>query len=131
MQTTDVRNLILSTPLQEQAVTNNAVWPGANLIVRELSGKAGSDLVASCTDSKGKVDQTSLIAGVILETLRNADDPNKALVFGMDDGTDAPNPAYKDSLLSIGLGKVMSIAQQSINLSGLDAAAKVEDSKNA
>jgi hypothetical protein len=120
--------MILSTPLREEPVTIE-VWSGANLFIRELSGKAGADLIAQCTDADGKTDQTSLVAGIVLATLRNADDPNKALIFGFD-GQDAPNPAFRDGLMAIGLGNVMACANASIELSGLGQAA-VSQAKNA
>lgn len=128
METADVRNMILSTPLAEQAVS----IPGwnANLLIRELSGKAGSDLINACTDAQTqKVNQDALIAGVILATLRNADDPAKALVFSTDD-PNTPNLAFRDPLMATGLGRIMQVAMQSISLSGLDTASGIKDAKN-
>lgn len=121
MKTADVRSLILNTPLREETVTIPG-WDGANLLIRELNGKAGADLIAACTDANGKIQQDALVAGIILATLRNADDPNKALVFGYDD-RDEPNPAYRDSLMATGLGRIMECAKRSIKLSGLDETA--------
>jgi hypothetical protein len=129
MQTSDIRNLILSSQLKEQPVKVDA-WPGTNLIIRELSGKAGSDLISVCTDTKGNVDQESLVAGVVLATLRNADDPNKALVFAKADDGNSYDPAYRDALMSTGLGNIMAVANASITLSGLNQAANVDASKN-
>jgi hypothetical protein len=128
----DIRNIIFSSSLQEQTVTVPA-WAGVNLIVRELSGKAGSDLLASCTDPEtDKVDQTALVGAIILATLRNVDEPNKPLVFSVDGQPDTPNPIYRDQLMTtVGLGTIMQIATASIKLSGLDASVKVEDLKNA
>lgn len=128
MDTAAVRNLLLSTKLQEKAVAVPG-WEGANLIIRELSAKAGSDLVAAATDENGKVNQDAFIAGIILATLRNADDENKALVFGKD-GEDAPNPLYRDSLMATGLGRIMQVAKASIDLSGLNEAAQIDIAKN-
>lgn len=128
METADVRNMILSTPLAEQAV----IIPGwnANLLIRELSGKAGSDLINACTDAQTqKVNQDALIAGVILATLRNADDPNKSLVFSTDD-PNTPNLAFRDPLMATGLGRIMQVAMKSISLSGLDTASGIKDAKN-
>jgi hypothetical protein len=130
MDTAAVRNLLLSTKLQEKAVVVPG-WEGANLIIRELSGKAGSDLIAASTDADtNKLNQDAFIAGIILATLRNADDENKALVFGKD-GEDAPNPVYRDGLMSTGLGRIMQVAKMSIDLSGLNEAAQVDAAKNA
>lgn len=128
MNTADVRTLLLSTKLQEKRVIVPG-WESTNLIIRELSGKAGAELIAQCTDADGKIVQESLVAGVILATLRNADDPNKALVFGYEDRDEA-NPLFKDAIMSIGLGRVMSVAKASIDLSGLNESAQVEDLKN-
>jgi len=127
MDTLAIRQMILSTPLQEKPV----VVPGwsANLIIRELDGKSGSDLVAACTDTDGKVSQEALVAGIVLATLRNADDANKALVFCKDGAPNVYDPAYRDSLMSTGLGRIMQVANASIDLSGLGAASG-ESAKN-
>lgn len=139
MDTIALRQLILATPLQEQPVTiANWIDPVAqkpvNLLIRELDGRSGSDLIAGCTDVKtSAVDQDALVAGIVLATLRNADDPNKALVFSSDP-VNKPNdydPAYRDSLMATGLGDIMQVAQASIKLSGLDAAASTAQAKNA
>lgn len=132
LSTLDVRNLILSTPLREQPV-QIAGWESANLIIRELDGKTGAELMASVSDSSGKVNQEALVAGIILASLRNADDVNKALVFSADPENQPHvyNPAFRDSLMSTGLGRIMQVAQQSIKLSGLDASTAVADAKNA
>lgn len=131
MDTLALQQLILNTPLQEQSVSV-AAWPGANLIIRELDGKSGSDLMESVTDVASKsVDQEALVAGIVLATLRNADDPNKALVFSADP-INQPNtyaPAFRDSLMKTGLGNIMTVAQQSLKLSGL-ADTAVADVKN-
>ena len=129
-ETLDIRNMILNTPLVEEPIT----IPGwnANLIIRELSGKAGSDLINACTDQTTQsVNQEALVAGVILQTLRNADDPNKSLIFAQEGKPDEHNPAYRDQLMSTGLKKIMTVALQSIALSGLDTKATVKDAKNA
>lgn len=126
MDTADIRNGIFSTPLVEAPVTI-AGW-NYNLIIRELSGKAGSALIKSTSNDKGVVDQEALIAGIIMATLRNADDPQKSLIFGMDT-TDEPNPIYRDQLMGTGLSRVMEAAKQSITLSGLDDAAATAAAK--
>lgn len=130
MENADIRNMILNTPLVDQPVTVDG-W-NANLFIRELSGKNGSALVNACTDqTTQKVDQVALIAGVILATLRNADDPNKALVFSKPDSPHDYDPAFRDPLMSTGLGRLMQVALQSIKLSGLDTSAGIKDAKNA
>lgn len=131
MDTLSVRNLILQTPLREQPVVVSG-WEGANLIIRELDGKTGADLMAAVSDASGKVNQEALVAGIILASLRNADDPSKALVFSSDPANtpNAYDPAFRDSLMSTGLGRVMQVAQASIKLSGLDASTAVADAKN-
>lgn len=129
METADVRNMILSTPLAEIPVT----IPGwnANLLIRELSGNEGSELIDACTDQQTqKVNQKAMIAGVILATLRNADDPNKTLVFSTADDPNKPNLAFRDPLMSTGLGRLMSVALTSIELSGLNTATGIKDAKN-
>lgn len=76
----------------------------------------------ACTDQQTKtVNQDKLVAGAVLAALRNADDPNKALVFSADpvNKPNEYNPAFFDSLMSTGLGNLMNVAQQSLKLSGL------------
>lgn len=131
MDTASIRNMILSTPLREQPVTI-AEWAGANLIIRELSGSAGAALMSACSDASGNVNQDALVAGVVLATLRNGDDANKALVFSSDP-VNSPNvydAAFRDGLMSTGLGSIMAVAQASIKLSGLNNSATVADAKN-
>ena len=133
--TNSIRNMILTTPLLEQPVSitgweKDATGNDAHLIIRELDGKEGSDLIAACSDSTGKVNQEALVAGIILASLRNADDPQKALVFSFDGQPNVYNPAYRDGLMATGLGRIMQVAQSSIKLSGLDQSA-VSDAKNA
>lgn len=128
MNTADVRNLILNCKLAEQAVVVPG-WEGANLVVRELSGKAGSELISMVTDAEGIINQEDMIAGIILATLRNVDDGGK-LVFGYDDRDEA-NPNYRDSLMGTGLGRIMEVAKMSIKLSGLDEKTAVDGAKNA
>lgn len=137
MDTLSLRNMILSTPLAEEPVTvtgwnDPATSLPASLLIRELDGKAGADLVMACTDAATqKIDQEALIAGVVLATLRNAED--KALVFSSDP-VNKPNeydPAFRDSLMMTGLGHIMYVANLSIKLSGLDAAAATPAAKNA
>lgn len=132
METLDIQKLILGTPLREQSVSV-ATWPGANLIIRELDGKSGSDLMEACTNVATKsVDQEALVAGIVLATLRNADDPNKALVFSADP-VNQPHvyaPSFRDSLMATGLGNIMQVAQDSLKLSGLTDSAAL-DAKNA
>ncbi len=138
LDTIAVRNLILNASLLEESVTipgwdKAADGSATNLIIRELDGKTGSDLIAACSDANGKPNQDALIAGVILATLRNGDDPQKALVFAVDPASQ-PNtydPAYRDQLMSKGLGRIMQAATASIKLSGLDTAAATADAKNA
>ena len=132
MDTVAIRNLILSTPLQEQPAVV-AAWPGTNLIIRELSASAGAALMSAVSDSAGKVDQDALVAGIVLATLRNADDAKKALIFSSDpvNSPDVYDPAFRDNLMSTGLGSIMQVAQASIKLSGLDNSAAVKDAKNA
>jgi len=128
--------MIFSTPLQEKPVTidgwnDPATGAPANLIIRELTGAAGSELLTSCTDVSTKsVDQEALVAGIVLATLRNADDPNKSLVFALATDPNAYDPALRDPLMATGLGRIMEVAQASIKLSGLDEAA-AKDTKNA
>lgn len=138
LDTVSLRQLILSTPLAEQPVVI-AGWDTApdgsaiQLIIRELDGKSGSELIAACSDVKGAVNQEALVAGIILATLRNADDPNKALVFASDPAN-SPNtydPAYRDALMATGLGHIMAAAMASIKLSGLDVASATSAAKNA
>lgn len=137
LDTVSLRQLLLSSPLQEQPV----VIPGwdkaadgtpTNLVIRELNGKSGTELLAACSDSAGTVNQEALVAGIILATLRNGDDANKSLVFASDpaNAPDVYDPAFRDSLMATGLGHIMAAAQASIKLSGLDAAAK-DTAKNA
>jgi hypothetical protein len=128
MNTLDIRHLILSTPLREEPVTV-AGWESANLVIRELDGKRGAELIAACTDTSGNVNQEALVAGIVLATLRNADDPQKALIFCSAHDPNTYDPALRDSLMATGLGRIMHVATQSIKLSGLDAAA-VKEAKN-
>lgn len=137
MDTLSIRNMILTTPLQEEpaqvpAWKDPATGQPANLLIRELNGKAGSDLLSSVTDDAGNVDQNALVANIVLGTLRNADDPKKALVFCLDpeNDPDSPNLAFRDSLMATGLGSIMQVAQASIKLSGLDAATAKDAAKN-
>ncbi len=138
LDTVALRQLILATPLAEEPVVipgwdkNPADGTPTNLIIRELDGKSGAALIDACSDSSGKVNQEALVAGVILATLRNGDDPKKSLVFSSDpvNTPDVYDPAFRDSLMSQGLGHVMQAAKASIKLSGLDEAAK-DDAKNA
>lgn len=137
MDTANIRDFILSVPLQEQAVSipgwdKDASGNPVNLIIRELDGAAGSALMDKVTDSMTqKVDQKKLVAAIILATLRNADDPNKALVFSSDPANkpDEYNPAYLDGLMSRGLGRIMEVSTASLKLSGL-ADNAVADAKN-
>jgi hypothetical protein len=114
MQTADIRNLILTRPLKEQGVTI-AEWPDTSLIIRELSAADASAIVDGATGADGKTNQTALIASVVIATLRNAED--KSLIFA---------PTDRDALLATGLGPIMEVAQASIALSGLNAAAGTE-----
>lgn len=136
--TLSIQKLILNTPLRELPVT----IPGwdkdengnpVNLILRELDGHSGAALMNAVSDKEGNVNQERLVAGVILATLRNADDPKKALVFSADpvNAPDEYAPAFRDSLMSTGLGNIMNAAKQSIELSGLDSKQAVANAKNA
>ena len=129
MKTLDIRHMILSTPLREEAVTVPG-WEAAHVVIRELDGKRGAELIAACTDASGNVNQEALVAGIVLATLRNADDPHKALIFCHADDPNTYDPALRDSLMATGLGRIMQVATQSIKLSGLDAAAAVKEAKN-
>lgn len=137
MDTSALRDFILAVPLQEQAVSipgwdKDASGNPVNLIIRELDGKAGAELMDKVSDPKTKqVDQTKLVAAIILATLRNGDDPNKALVFSSDPASkpDEYNPAYFDSLMSRGLGRIMEVSTLSLQLSGL-ADNAVQQAKN-
>ena len=138
MDTTSIRTFILEVPLQEQPVTipgwdKDASGNPINLLIRELDGKSGSDLMSKVTDLKTQqVDQDALVSGIVLATLRNADDPNKALIFSSDpvNKPDEYDPAYRDALMSGGLGRIMNVAKASLELSGLGDNA-VADAKNA
>lgn len=130
MKTSDIRAMIFSTPLLEQAVSIPG-WDNCNLIIRELDAHSGSALLASCSDAAGNVNQESLVAGIVLATLRNADDPHKSLIFAKNDDPHEYDPAYRDRLMSLGLGRVMGVATASIKLSGLDQAAGTIEAKNA
>lgn len=121
------RNAILTTPLREKPV-EIAGWPDG-LIIRELSGKAGAALIKLCSDDKGNVDQDKLVAGVILATLRDGDDPDKSLLFAKETNPDEYDPAYKDGLMAGGLGRIMQAAMESIDLSGLNQAAAKDAAK--
>lgn len=140
MDTNSLRNMILTTPLLEEPVTvpgwlDPVTKQPAKLLIRELDGKSGAALIAACTDlDTQSVNQDKLVAGIILASLRNADDPNKALVFSSDpeNEPDTYNPAFHDSLMATGLGRIMQVAQRSIKLSGLDASVEaIEAAKNA
>lgn len=127
MSTLSKRNAILTTPLREQPAVIDG-WPDG-LIIRELSGKAGAALIKMCSDKDGNVDQDRLVAGVILATLRDGDDPEKPLIFGKEGNPDEYDPAYKDGLMAGGLGRVMAAAMASIDLSGLNQAAAKDAAK--
>jgi hypothetical protein len=58
---------------------------------------------------------------VVIDTLRNADDPGKALIFSATD---------RDALMATGLGSLVEVANASITLSGLSQAAETS-AKNA
>jgi hypothetical protein len=121
------RNAILTTPLREQSVQIDG-WPDG-LIIRELTGKSGAALIKMCSDDKGNIDQDKLVAGVILATLRDGDEPEKPLIFGKESNPNEYDPAYKDGLMAGGLGHVMQAAMASIDLSGLNQAAAKDQAK--
>lgn len=124
MDTQAIRQAWLESELKEVPVkVSIPALAGANLIIRELSGDEGSALMDACTDLETKkVDQKKLVAGIIIATLRNADDPEKALIWGEFD---------RDPLMAKGLEPIMTIAQKSIALSGLTDAAVADAKKNS
>ena len=123
--TQDIRSAWLDAQLKEEKVlVGIPALKDANLLIRELPGDVGLDLLTECTDSSTtppKVDQKKLLSSLVLDTIRNADDAEKALVF---------SPADRDMLLKTGMGPIMAVANASAKLSGLDDKAQ-DSAKNA
>lgn len=124
MDTQAIRAAWLESELKEIPVkVSIPALAGANLVIRELSGDEGSALMDACTDQETKkVDQKKLVAGIIIATLRNADDPEKALIFSEFD---------RDPLMSKGLEPLMLTAKTSIKLSGLEDTSVADAKKNS
>lgn len=124
MNTQAIRQAWLESKLKEVPVTVDIPeLKDAHLVIRELPGHAGNELMEICTNQDTKtVDQKKLVAGIILATLRNADDPEKSLIFSEPD---------RDLLMSTGLGAIMTVAMASINLSGLADKATEDAKKNS
>ncbi len=125
LSTQDIRSAWLDEPLREEPITVDlAKLKDAKLIIRELPGDVGLDLLTECTDSSTTpptVNQKKLLSSLVIDTIRNADDPDKALIFSVAD---------RDMLLKTGMGRIMTAANASAKLSGLDDKAQ-ENAKNA
>jgi hypothetical protein len=122
MDTQAIRQAWMESELAEQPVKIDLPGlAGANLIIRELTFGEGADLIALCSDQKSKtMDQKKLMGLVLLATLRNADDPDKALIF---------SEADRDFILSKSMNAALTAANASLKLSGLQEKA-ADESKN-
>jgi hypothetical protein len=127
MNSQDIRDMWLEEELQEVPVPEKFLprslrGKGLNLLVRELSAEEAGDIIDACSDKKsGKLNQKLFMSRVVLSSLRNADEPDCPLLW-----TDI---TYLQPLLKKGLNPILSIAKQSIELSGLNDQV-TEDLKN-
>jgi hypothetical protein len=101
---------------REVAVTST-VFPDAKLILRELTAKEAIDLSQSCRRPDGTINESALVGKVLIACLRIAE--TKELVF---------EPSDRETLLNGGISVWQPIAQQAMELCGLDNNA-LEDAK--
>jgi len=116
MELTDIRAAWLNDALIEEDVPETALpralqGKGLHLVVRELSADEAGDIIDTCTDKSGHLNQKKFMAMVVVNSLRNGDDPACPLIWDM---------TFMQPLLSKSLKPILQIATQSIQLSGLN-----------
>lgn len=117
MDTNNIRALWLEETLAEEPIPENSLprtlqGKSVNLLLRELSADEAGDIIDACTDKKtNKLNQKKFMALVLAASVRNANDPEKGLVW---------DETFVQPLLSKRLKPLLTIATQSINLSGLN-----------
>lgn len=117
MELNDIRSAWLNDALIEEDVPELSLpralqGKGLHLIVRELSADEAGSMIDACTDPKTKVlNQKLFMASMVIATLRNGDDPACPSVW---------DTSFLQPLLTKSIKPILQIAQQSINLSGLN-----------
>jgi len=117
MDSEQIRALWLSDELEEIPILDSSLpkklqGKGVNLTIRALSAGNAGDILDACTRKDGTTDQKKLMFMMLAATVRNADEPNKPLVW---------NNSFMQPLLATNVAPFVAIAQQSIKLSGLNA----------
>ena len=97
-------------PIPESSLPKKLQGQNAHLILRSLDADTAGDILDACTDKTGKTSQKKLMFMMLAASVRNADDPEKALVW---------NNSFMQPLLRKNVAPFAAIAQQSIKLSGL------------
>lgn len=128
MDTNTIRSLWLEEDLQEEPISESALprtlqGKGINLIIRELSADEAGDIIDASTDRKtNKLNQKQFMAMTMVASVRNADEPEKPLVW---------DQTFMQTLLGKGLKPMLQIAKQSIALSGLSDQLQEEEKKDS
>lgn len=117
MELVDIRTAWLNDTLVEEDVPETALpralqGKGLHFVVRELSADEAGDIINACSDKKtGALDQKRFMAMVVVNSLRNGDDPSCPLIW---------DATFMQPLLGKSLKPILQIATQSITLSGLN-----------
>src|SRR2546421_4277336 len=98
-------------PIPESSLPKTLQGKKVHLILRALDANTAGDILDACTDKAGKTNQKKLMFMMLAASVRNADDPEKALIW---------NNSFMQPLLQKNVAPFAAIAQQSIKLSGLN-----------
>lgn len=98
-------------PIPESSLPKKLQGKKVHLILRSLTADAAGDILDACTRKDGTTDQKKLMFMMLASSVRNADDPDKSLLW---------NNSFMRPLLATNVGPFAAIAKQSIKLSGLD-----------
>ena len=123
MDTEQIRQLWLEDTLEEMPIPESSLprplqGKGVRLITRELDASTAGAIMDKCVDKDGKTEQTKLMGMMLIASVRNADDPNGAVVW---------NNSFLQPLLSKNVKPLVMIAQQAIKQSGLNV--KLDEEK--
>ena len=105
-------------PIPESSYPKQLQGKNVHLILRSLDANTAGDILDACTDKSGKTSQKKLMFMMLAASVRNGDDPEKALIW---------NNSFMQPLLKTGIAPFALIAQQSIKLSGLSV--QLDDEK--
>ncbi len=97
--------------IPEEALPRPLRGKRVHLITRELDAETAGSIMEASTDKDGKMNQTRFMALILVHTVRNADDPEQALVW---------NTSFIQPLLQRNAAPMIAIAMQAVKQSGLN-----------